>query len=153
MAVVKAEGVRMNKATKKEKTRTHKRAIIIGAALAGVLVLAGLATVVTLQFREISSLKDPSAVAKKADAEADRIKKKAGKIILLPKEEMTLATVQDIKTLKKQSFFKNAANGDKVLIFADAKQAIIYREQENKIINAGPIVLTKDLAEGKSAQK
>ena len=127
----------------KHKKRNFKLWIVAG----GVMLLAGLVSLAVLQYREINNLRDPSQASAKADVEAAKIKTKVSKIMLLPEEDMTLATVQNVETLKKQSFFKNAENGDKVLIFADAKQAIIYREKDNRIINAGPIVLTKDLEE------
>jgi hypothetical protein len=37
-------------------------------------------------------------------------------------------------------FYKNAQNGDKILIFAQAGKIIIYRESESLIINAEPII-------------
>lgn len=62
-----------------------------------------------------------------------------GKLIELPKEEPTIATVTDKNKLNSQSFFKNADNGDKVLIFMAAKKAILYRPSINKIIEVMPI--------------
>ena len=66
---------------------------------------------------------------------------KVGKLIVLPNEQPTVATVSDINKLKDQAFFKNAQNGDKVLIFRDAREAILYRPSINKIIKVGPVNL------------
>lgn len=67
---------------------------------------------------------------------------KVAKLIQLPSgESPTFAEVTDISKLKSQPFFKNAANGDKVLIYQKALKAILYRPSENKIIEVGPIKL------------
>jgi hypothetical protein len=60
-------------------------------------------------------------------------------LIELPNETPTLATVSDIDKLKDQEFFTHAENGDKVLIFKNARKAILYRPFTNKIIEVGPI--------------
>jgi hypothetical protein len=64
-----------------------------------------------------------------------------GKLIELPKEEPTIASISDKEKLKNQSFFENANNGDKVLIFTKAKKAILYRPSINKIIEVSKINL------------
>lgn len=60
-------------------------------------------------------------------------------LIEIPNETPTLATVSDIDKLKDQEFFTHAENGDKVLIFKNARKAILYRPFTNKIIEVGPI--------------
>jgi len=65
---------------------------------------------------------------------------KVDKLIELPTNETpTLATVTNQNTLSKQTFFKNAKNGDKVLLYTNNKLAILYRPSINKLINVGPI--------------
>lgn len=64
-----------------------------------------------------------------------------GKLIELPKEEATVAVVSDKDKLINQSFFQNAKNGDRVLIFTKAKKAILYRPSINKIIEVTQINL------------
>ena len=81
------------------------------------------------------------------------LKKEVSRIILLPDEEPQIAVVQDVDQLKReQSFFDNAKNGDKVLIFSVAKKAVLYRPSERKIIEVGPVNQSAlDSAESESA--
>jgi hypothetical protein len=67
---------------------------------------------------------------------------KIGKLTPLPTGETpTIATVTDITKLKDQPFFANAVNGDKVLIYTQAKKAYLYRPSTNKLINIAPVNL------------
>jgi LytR cell envelope-related transcriptional attenuator len=67
-----------------------------------------------------------------------------GKLIVLPTgEQPNIATVSDISKLKGQSFFAQARNGDKVLIYTKAQKAILYDPVANKIVEVGPISLTQ----------
>lgn len=77
-----------------------------------------------------------------SDAETASLVKKVGKLIELPiSETPTIATVSDKTKLTGQQFFANAQNGDKVLIYSQAKKAILYRPSTNKIIEVAPINL------------
>lgn len=70
---------------------------------------------------------------------------KVDKLMLLPKnEEPTFGVVADQDKVKNQTFFKNAENGDQVLIYEQAKLSILYRPSINKIINVGPLVVGSD---------
>lgn len=75
-----------------------------------------------------------------AQAEVDMLVSEVGKLIALPADEKpTIATVSDAEKVKEQAFFKNAKNGDKVLIYTNAKKAILYRQSENRIIEVGAV--------------
>jgi len=62
-----------------------------------------------------------------------------GNLMVLPNEVPTVATVTDKNKINSQSFFKDAENGDKVLIFAKASKAVLYRPSENKVIEAAVV--------------
>ena len=89
-------------------------------------------------------LKNPQQVSLE---QTKSVVEKVGKLIALPTDETpSLATVQDKSKLKDQPFFKNALNGDKLLLFIKAKKAILYRESTNKIIEVAPINIQKQPA-------
>src|SRR4030042_1403507 len=80
---------------------------------------------------------DPRAVA---EEEVKRVVGEVGKLVALPEgEDPTVATVTDTENLKSQPFFEKAENGDKVLIYAQAKRAILYRPSTKKVIEVAPI--------------
>lgn len=61
---------------------------------------------------------------------------------LLPTdEEPTVATVSDISKLQGQAFFLDAANGDKVLVYSNAKKVVLYRPSIQRVINMTPLNL------------
>jgi len=65
---------------------------------------------------------------------------KVSKLILLPSgEQPTLAIVNDASKYSSTPFFKNAANGDRLLVYAQAHEAILYRPSINKIIAVAPL--------------
>ena len=84
---------------------------------------------------------NPAASASEVRVLVDRV----GRIVALPTDETpTVATITDVEKLKEQPFFANAKNGDKVLIFSNARKAYLYRPDDNKIIEVAPINVTQN---------
>lgn len=82
-------------------------------------------------------LDNPSAVAK---LQTQQLISQVGELAQLPTgESPTVATVSDVSKLSGQTFFANAQNGDKVLIYTKSKKAYLYRPSTNKIINVAPL--------------
>lgn len=108
------------------------------------VVLAGGSVYLYSEYRdvneELSVLRaDPDAAVQK---DVDELKEKVGRLTELPEgEEPTVATVNDVEAIRDQSFFKNAQNGDRVLIYTEARRAILYRPDTDKIIEVGPVNL------------
>lgn len=71
--------------------------------------------------------------------------RKVGALMQLPQGETpTVANVNDAAQARKQSdFFKDAQNGDKVLMYAKAGQAILYRPATNKIVLSAPLTFNQ----------
>lgn len=91
------------------------------------------------QRKEIQRLSNPQESAK---AESERIKEEVSRLIELPADEdPTIATVVDSTKLSNQAFFANAQNGDRVVMYAKAKKAVLYRPSTQKIIEVAPINL------------
>lgn len=119
-----------------------------------VVVALGAAGYFYMQYADVQKAlmsaqsKPGSTAAAAADA---KVVGMVEKLIELPKDESpTLATVSDKSKLATQSFFKNAQNGDKLLIFVKSKKVILYRPSEDKIIEVGTINVSQAAPTGKA---
>ena len=102
------------------------------------LVALAAAVLFFIKYQDIKS--DPAGATA---AQTSSLVAKVGKHMALPDNETpTVATVSDKDKLSNQPFFEKAKNGDKLLIYTNSKQAIIYRDATDKIINVGPIAIT-----------
>ena len=92
------------------------------------------------KYQEVkSALSNPELLAQ---TEVKNLTDKLGKLMELPEgEEPTVATVLDQEKLKDQEFFARSQNGDKIVIYAQKKIAILYRESDNKIIEVAPLAI------------
>lgn len=119
---------------------------ILGLLLIAALIgLAALYQKYTNIKKDLALSQDPQAQEDKFKAEAKELVDKVSKLMVLPEGEPTIATVADSQALaEQQQFFKNAQNGDKVLIYKDT--AIIYNPTENRIVNVGPVLMDGDQA-------
>lgn len=104
-----------------------------------VLVVVSLALVAGYFYRRsISYQSSNSTVQKEVKAMTDKV----SKLVILPEGETpTIATVSDPALLKGQVFFAEAEKGDVVLIYTNAKKAILYRPSVNKIVNISSVNL------------
>lgn len=74
--------------------------------------------------------------------EIDQLVKKIGVLVVLPEgERPEIATVSNVEKLQNQSFFVNAQNGDKVLVYLKAKKAYLYRPSLNRVVDIAPVNL------------
>lgn len=101
------------------------------------VLIVGLGLSTAYFYKKSVDLNNPNAVSEK---EAKSLTQKVGKLVVLPTDEIpTVATVSDPEALKGQEFFTNAKKGDKVLIYSNAKKAILYDPKINKIITIAPL--------------
>lgn len=94
--------------------------------------------------RQLNQLSTPEGQQALAKAEVARLAAKVGLLIVLPvDEEPVVATILDVEKLaKEQPFYRDAKNGDKVLIYMKAQRALIYDETRNILINVGPVSIS-----------
>ena len=125
------------------RTKTKKNYLLPGLSI--LIALAGLGTAGYFYMQNQELRNNPQVSQEAQKNRAAEIKAKVAKLISVPADETpTLASVTDKEKLKDQPFFKDAQDGDQILIFPQAKKAIIYRESENRLINVGPIAITSD---------
>ncbi len=122
-------------------TTSSNRNIVVVLVLL-VIILAGTSGYLWKKMR--SSSQTPEQIAQ---AEAKDLAQRVGMLIVLPTDEVpTVATVSDPEALKNQPFFASAKKGDKVLIYTNAKKAILFDPVLNKILNVAPL----NIGEGKT---
>lgn len=108
--------------------------IVLGA----LVIILGVSNIYT--YRKYSAIqKNPQQVAQET---VEKLVNKVSKLMLLPEGETpTVATIKDPEKLKDQPFFAKAKAGDKVLIYTNARQAIIYDPDNNKIVQVAPVTI------------
>lgn len=82
--------------------------------------------------------KYPSLYSKE---QAVRVLQKIGQFMQLPKNENPeIAIIKNAEEIKKsQPFLKKTVNGDILIVYKTANEAILYRPSTNKVISVGPI--------------
>jgi len=81
--------------------------------------------------------KDPQVRAKE---EADSLAARLSSLVTLPSgEDPVVATVTDKEKLADQPVFAKAENGDKLLIYANAKKAYLFDPKNNKLKDIIPV--------------
>lgn len=78
-----------------------------------------------------------------SNEQVEQITSLVGRHYLLPTDETpAVATVED-KTKVSSEFLRAAENGDKLLIYKDAKKVILYRPSIDRIIEVGPVSIAE----------
>lgn len=130
--------------------QTGKKTALLGFSNRSLIVLVTFSIVLLaavsvaiyfyIQYQQSKMQLDRASAANEQSALIEDV----GKLIVLPTDEQPqIATVSDISKLKGQSFFNHAKNGDKVLIYTKAQEAIVYDPVVNKIVSVGPVNFTQ----------
>ncbi len=124
---------------------THaKRIKIIGGLLLLCILVVAITSGVFIYLRKHPTLLGASSLPKEEPRETrtelSLILADIRKVMLLTESETpTLATVTEAEKMKTQSFFKNAENGDKVIIYVASHKAILWRPSTKMIIEVGTV--------------
>lgn len=125
------------------KPHSGQKWLIAGFAILLLILLAVMLSVMNDRNElksQVNKLSNPSTSTSKD--EAKELSGQIGQYFLLPSNETpTIFTVTDINKVKSQAFFRDAQNGDRVLIYSKTGQAILYRPSIKKIINASQVNL------------
>jgi hypothetical protein len=124
-------------APKKPAIDIPKAALLFGGAL-----LMACAIVIGLLWTQLREAKR-AAVAPVTDETAALLAEVGALIRLPPDETPTVATVSDPEKLRDQAFFKDASEGDKVLIYTGSKKAILYSPSEKRIVEVANVNLSQ----------
>ena len=91
--------------------------------------------------KEVEVLKDPSLAQRLNEEQTQELLTKVGKVLVLPQEKNpVVAIINDVELLaSNQDFYKDAHDGDKLIIYQNARKAIIFDEDANKVVNVGPV--------------
>lgn len=128
---------------KARKLITSKR-LLIAANIIALISFAGAAGFFYMKYQDT---KDASP-EKLQQAQVDQTISEVAKLYTLPgNEKPDVATVKDKEALKKQyPFFDQAENDDVVLIYKEAKIAILYRPATKKLVKVGPVNVESGVA-------
>jgi hypothetical protein len=128
-------------ASQKQPQHVSLRLLVIVTTIV-FLVVAAAAGFFAMQFFALKSSPEVT------DDETSRlIINKVEGIYMLPEGQPTVAKVQDTEKLNGQAFFEKAENGDYLVIYSEAKLALLYREGANKLVNVGPISVSDTAAQ------
>ncbi len=116
----------------------RKRIGIIGGAVLLLVIAAASIGIGVYYFRQYRMIASDSTKAE--EVQTQMILDALSRVIELPHEKPSVVTITDREQLQNQPFFQKAVNGDKIIIFQEARRVILYRPSTGKIIDMVPLV-------------
>ena len=134
-------------AVKQEPAR--RKYLSVGLAAAASVTVASLAVGVLLlsgTFTNNNTTIPDNATTQSASTDAEQVITQLGTHMLLPESEHpVVASIKDVEKLQESSaFYKNAENGDRLIVFPQTKKAVIFSTDDNIIVNSGLVVDTNN---------
>lgn len=86
--------------------------------------------------QELKKVKTQTVSQSPKEDEVKKIVAEVAKLARLPQNETpSIATITDVSKLKDQPFFKDAKNGDILLVFNNSGKAVLYDPKDKKIVD------------------
>jgi hypothetical protein len=126
--------------------KTSALTIILVVFLLGLAVATGILGYLYYTTRnQLTLLSTPEGQQTLAQQEVALTLSRLQKLTLLPEEEPIVATIIDAELLASQSeFYRNAQNGDQLVVFPQAQRAYIFSPSRNVIVNSGPLIVESE---------
>lgn len=138
------QAARTNHANHANHAKTQNDSGFPWKKVGGILVIVLVIFLVIFLIFENRNLKHSREESSSSD-EIESVLESLGAHMLLPiNETPTLATVTDSTALRSEPFFSKSKNGDKVVVYQDAKKAILYRPDLDIIIEVAPLTQTQE---------
>jgi len=107
-----------------------------------VLLLIGLAIAYWQTRQRLLASLTPDGQLAYAEKEAGQVLSELSLLAILPNEEPVVATVVGAETLRSESdFYRDAQDGDKLVMFPQAERVYLYRPGLRRLVNVGPLTL------------
>lgn len=100
---------------------------VISVLLVLLLLTTGVSALLFIKYQR--------ALGSNPSEERQQIISKIEHVVLLPNEDPSLSTVVDSTKFTNQTLRDRAKNGDKLLIYAEAKRLVIYRPATQKVVD------------------
>jgi len=122
--------------------KSPKRALWKIFVLFFVLALIGLGIAYWQTRQRLLASLTPDGQLAYAEKEAGQVLTELSLLAILPDEEPVVATVVGAETLRAQSdFYRDAQDGDKLVMFPQAQRVYLYRPDVRRLVNVGPLTL------------
>jgi hypothetical protein len=117
---------------------------------AGLLIAGAAVIVIGLLLLFLLPSGDIAKDGKITEREAQKVKTEIAKLINIPQEEPVMALVTNADQLiAEQPFYQGVTNGDILVIYPQARKAILFNPRTNKLVNVGPVNVGEASASGK----
>lgn len=117
---------------------------------AGLLIAGAAVIVIGLLLLFLLPSGDIAKDGKITEREAQKVKAEVAKLINLPQEEPVMALVTNADQLiAEQPFYQGVTNGDVLIIYPQARKAVLFNPRTNKLVNVGPVNVGEASASGK----
>ncbi len=111
-----------------------KKSTIIWASLAAAVLTIAFMVAMAAIYKNETTKKEKARIT-----EEQQIIDKISKLLRLPNELPIVTTVYNEKDFENNNLFRVVKKGDKILLFINAKQSVIYRPSTNQVIEVLPV--------------